>query len=165
MTELFSLVTVPVLVCALTPGCLQQALDWSEKIREQGSWGDVSIEWTISNLRNAVNSWPKLPDFTTVFSDSEPLTVSPERREHILHGEGGEGGHLYGSGRGEKTEFPEDWTEDDIIGAIETIANDPSIPAETQPNGRLKKVDVIDGIEIEVIIDPVEGIVTGYPVY
>ena len=68
-------------MCALTPGCLQQALDWSEKIREQGSWGDVSIEWTISNLRNATDTFPDVPHVTTLFSGSGTFTGKSAPRE------------------------------------------------------------------------------------
>ena len=107
-----------------------------------------------------VDRFPEIPGITSLFSDDGPLTVTPERREHILRGDPDleEGGHAFGAGVPGASEFPEDWTGDDIIGAIESIANDGGIHADVQPSGRLKKIGVIDGLEIEVIIDPVEGI-------
>lgn len=53
------------------------------------------------------------------------MFIEPDRRRYILVGlPDGRGGHRAGAGRPGKTEFPEDWTDDEIIDAIESIAND-----------------------------------------
>lgn len=158
-------VTVPALVCAMTLGCLRDAWGFRSQMRALGSSVTETVHWTLEELQNAINKWPDVPDLTTVFPDTEPLTVSPERREHILHGDETGGGHLYGYGDEQHAEFPKDWTGDDIIAAIESIANDRKIPWVPQPHGGAKKTDVRDGVEIEVIQGEDGTIVTGYPVY
>jgi len=59
---------------------------------------------------------------------SPRLAVSIERRRYILDGDpsGRGGGHRFGSARPGKSEFPADWTDDEIIATIEEVANDPA---------------------------------------
>jgi hypothetical protein len=90
--------------------------------------------------------------------------VTPNRRKHILEGEGkGQGGHRAGTGEPGKSEFPKEWPDDKVIEEIENIANDPKIPAEPQGD-RIVKKGTLDGIDIQVVINPNGEIVTGYPV-
>jgi len=89
-------------------------------------------------------------------------TVSPARRIHILDGDATGGGHRAGTGSG-GTEFPASWSDDEIISAVESIANDNTITR--QPSGqRVTLTGVRNGISIRVVVDPSDGsIVTGYP--
>lgn len=63
--------------------------------------------------------------------------------------------------------FPEGWTDDDIVGAIEKVAIDPACAVREREDGLREKVGVVDGVTIKVIIDPSsdakEAIRTGYP--
>jgi hypothetical protein len=53
------------------------------------------------------------------------IEVSASARTHILEGDMRGGGHRHGANRG-KSEFPHSWSDDDIISAIEDVANDPA---------------------------------------
>jgi hypothetical protein len=90
--------------------------------------------------------------------------VSPGRRIHILTGDLTGGGHKFGAGRS-KSEFPQSWSDDAIIDAIEDVANDPA--AIRSPTGykRTKVTGTRNGVLIVVIVDHSAGtIITGYPV-
>jgi hypothetical protein len=93
-------------------------------------------------------------------------TVSPERRTHILTGDtyGNGGGHRYGTGRPDKSEFPPNWSDDKIINEIESVANDPASTRDIDRRGRIKVDGIRDGVDIRVVIEP-DGvtIVTGFP--
>jgi hypothetical protein len=87
------------------------------------------------------------------------------RRAHILDGDGSGGGHRAGTGRPGKTEFPKTWTDDQIIGAIESVANDSGAFRTTQPNGRTVCDGLYEGQAVRVIVER-DGIsvVTGFPI-
>lgn len=91
-------------------------------------------------------------------------TVSPQRRIHILYGDRTGGGHRAGSGEPGKTLFPASWSDDDIIAAIESVANDPRARRAEQPNGRMRVEGTRRGVRIRVIVGA-DGtsIITGYP--
>lgn len=50
----------------------------------------------------------------------DSIRLTPDRLAHILDGDpvGDGGGHLHGTGRPGKTEFPPDWDEDRIAAAV-----------------------------------------------
>lgn len=89
--------------------------------------------------------------------------VSPGRRVHILYGDRTGGGHRFGAGKGEN-EFPQSWTDDDIINAIEDVAND---SGSTRLQRRARRVIFIatrKSISISVVVDVTNAdIVTGFP--
>src|SRR5262249_49325470 len=94
--------------------------------------------------------------------------VTPERRKHILDGDGGEkggGGHRPGTGRPGKTELPESWSDEKIIHEISDVATDPALRPEPVKGGRTKTDGFRDGVMIRVILDRNGHIITGYPVY
>jgi len=61
--------------------------------------------------------------------------VSDERRTHILDGD--EHGNGHGPNRGKtKGSFPDTWTDNQVIAAVERVANDPnSIWTQTRGSG------------------------------
>lgn len=92
-----------------------------------------------------------------------PARVTPKTRKHILDGDDTGGGHRAGTGESGKSEFPSDWSDDEIIQNIEDVANDPTIP-EQQSGPSIVKTGVRDGVEIKTVIDHSTGIIkTGYP--
>jgi EndoU nuclease-like protein len=72
--------------------------------------------------------------------------------------------HRFGAGRN-KSEFPQSWSDADIIAAVETVANDPASSARpTGAVGRLKVIGNRNSVVIVVIVEIASGvIVTGYP--
>jgi RHS repeat-associated protein len=119
---------------------------------------------------------------------AQKYSVSPDRRAHILEGDPEGSGH--GPSRSQKDAFPNTWTDDYAIKAIERVANDPNStwkqstgpgfptapvsrggPAPGSPThnntGSLVRFIVRGrdhGLNIQVIVEPGgEGIITGYP--
>jgi Bacterial EndoU nuclease len=94
----------------------------------------------------------------------QAATVSAARRVHILDGDATGGGHRPGRGLAGKSEFPEGWSDDRIIAAIEDVANDPAARREPQPNGRTVVAGRRDGVDLRVVVErDGRSIVTGYP--
>ena len=117
-------------------------------------------------------------------------TVNKERRTHILEGDEGVLGSGHGPNRNSvQGAFPDTWTDEQAIAAIERVANDsdstwkqstgpgyqtapvnvggPSPDSPTVTNGGRDVRFIVrgqdHGLEIEVIVEPGgEGIVTGY---
>lgn len=89
--------------------------------------------------------------------------VEASARRHILYGDRRGGGHRSGAGRG-KSEFPPSWSDDDIIQAIEDVANDLASAAMPGRGGRLVLIGTRASVRIKVVVDPWDGfIVTGFP--
>ena len=91
--------------------------------------------------------------------------TDPKARRHILDGDETGGGHRPGTGKPGKSEFPEGWTDEQILHNISDVATDPASTRVTQPNGRVRVDGTRQGVDIRVILDPSEGgrIVTGFP--
>ena len=118
--------------------------------------------------------------------------VSSSRREHILEGEGpNDPGHGPNRGFGNSA-FPDTWTDDYAIKAVENVANSPNSTWQqstgpgggrnapvtiggpdvnaplTTRNGRPVRFVVEGrnhGLDVRVIVEPGgEGIVTGFPI-
>jgi EndoU nuclease-like protein len=89
--------------------------------------------------------------------------VSASTRVHILVGDSRGGGRRFGTSRG-KSEFPRSWLDDDIIAAIEDVANDPASIRLTGRRGRIILIGMRKSISIMVVANPETGfIVTGFP--
>jgi hypothetical protein len=89
--------------------------------------------------------------------------VSPARRVHILYGDRTGGGHRFGAGKG-KNEFPQSWTDDDIINTIEDVANDSGSTRLQRRAGRVIFIATRKSISISVVVDVADAdIVTGFP--
>jgi hypothetical protein len=95
------------------------------------------------------------------------LTVTPQRRRHILDGDLTGGGHGPGRGISGKSEFPATLSDDDIINGIEAILNDPAMyPGGAIPTSgpAVKLVGMIGQVPTVVIADPPNrGVRTAYP--
>ncbi|APU15385.1 MULTISPECIES: EndoU domain-containing protein [Actinoalloteichus] len=102
----------------------------------------------------------------------EDLSLSDERRNHIMdgHGEDDGGGHFPGTGKPDKTEFPERWAPEDenrpgdlITQQILDIARNPDEPPFLQDNGNWNVQGTRDGVTVEIIVDSDGNIVTAFP--
>jgi hypothetical protein len=94
-----------------------------------------------------------------------PVDISPQREQHILYGDATGGGHKFGVGKPCKSEFPQDWNDDKIIGTIERIAANDNLFWKEQDNGYYAAEQSVEGVKIRVILDKQrDDVVTGYPV-
>ncbi|WP_154814868.1 putative T7SS-secreted protein [Actinophytocola xinjiangensis] len=96
----------------------------------------------------------------------EHVYTTPERQDHILDGDPNDeesGGHRYGTGRPNKTEFPEHWDDDDIIENVEDVTRNPDSPPRQLPDGKWEVRGERDGVDIRVIVDQNGSIETAHP--
>lgn len=93
------------------------------------------------------------------------ISTSLAREIHILDGDGNDnsGGHAPGTGMPNKTEFPEGWEDQEIIGRIEDVARNPDQPPVLEDNGRWLVKGTREGVDIEVVVNPDGSIWTGFP--
>lgn len=90
--------------------------------------------------------------------------VGPSRRVHILDGDARGGGHRPGRGLPGKSEFPQGWSDDRIIEAIEAVANDPASTRRLEADGRTVLTGRRSGVEMRVVVErDGRSVVTGYP--
>jgi hypothetical protein len=102
--------------------------------------------------------------------DMPNLGNIPENRQvHILDGEWdydtGEllgGGHAPGSGNEGKTEFPERWSDETIMDNISNVARDPGT-RDSRPGGGYRVTGVVDGVNIEVLLNADGTVWSAYP--
>jgi hypothetical protein len=90
--------------------------------------------------------------------------IPEDRRRHILDGDETGGGHRSGQNAPGKSEFPADWSDERIIDAVKSVADDPRSSRKPLGNGRTQVNGTRDGIGIEVIIGrDGETVVTAHP--
>lgn len=101
------------------------------------------------------------PDHYGWTADIRPTA---DRRTHILDGDERGGGHRHGTGVPDKTEFPADWEDDQIIDAILAVARKPDREPEHQNwNDRWKVSGQYKGVEIVAIVESDGAIWTAWP--
>jgi hypothetical protein len=99
------------------------------------------------------------------FGDDGPVTVSDARRVHILQGDGKGGGHQFGTGKPCKSEFPKEWSSDEIIAHVERIASNDNLPWRKQKNGYYTAEDTVESVRVRVVLNGRrDDVVTAYPV-
>lgn len=91
------------------------------------------------------------------------ISIPEDRERHILDGEGRSGGHRFGTGTPGKTEFPESWSDDDVLGAIREVAGNGVVDRPAHREGDLVIAGEVDGVIIEVVVQPNGEVRTAYP--
>lgn len=100
----------------------------------------------------------------------DSVHLTDERRTHILDGDPPPkkgGGHRFGTGNPDKSEFPAvGWTDDRIVAEVLSVARDPDLGEEweLQNNGRWRVRGIRDDVLIEAIVRKDGYVVTAYPV-
>ena len=98
------------------------------------------------------------------FETTDPPALPPERLAHILHGDARGGGHLHGTGKPCKSEFPASWNPQKIENVIlETAAND-NLAWKRESNGYETANVRVEDISLRLVVDPEKNeIITAYP--
>lgn len=106
--------------------------------------------------------WPGLKNFGF---GSDAITVSDARRIHILQGDNRGGGHAFGAGKPCKSEFPKEWSNDEIIAHVEAMAANDNLDWRKQQNGYYTAEDTIESVRVRVVLNQKrDDIITAYPV-
>jgi hypothetical protein len=96
---------------------------------------------------------------------SLPHTISWSDLHHICHGDPDneeKGGHLHGTGRPDKTEFPPQWDDEKVTEALTAVARHPAAIAE-RPNGTWYATGTHDGVMVTAAIRSDGSIAAGWP--
>ena len=93
----------------------------------------------------------------------EDISIPEDRARHILDGDGRSGGHRFGTGIPGKTEFPASWSSDDIMEAIRQVGGTGVVDRPAHRGGDLVIVGEVNGVTIEVVVQPNGEVRTGYP--
>jgi hypothetical protein len=95
------------------------------------------------------------------------LGDTTRRRNHILYGEYGDGGKLisggHSPGSGGGTEFPDNWTDAQIMEGIANVARNPTSMTPRKDGAGYEVIGVHNGVEIQVILNRDGTVWTGYP--
>lgn len=93
----------------------------------------------------------------------DSVSIPEDRARHILDGEGRSGGHRSGTGIPGKTEFPATWSDEDILEAIRQVAGAGIVDRPAHRDGDLVIIGEVNGVTIEVVVQPNGEVRTGYP--
>jgi hypothetical protein len=91
------------------------------------------------------------------------VIVEEDRAEHILAGDKSGGGHRSGTGKPGKTEFPPEWTDDDILDGVSEVAQNGAVKGPAHRPGEVVKTGTINGVDIDVVVKGDGKVRTGYP--
>ncbi|MCX7099869.1 MAG: EndoU domain-containing protein [Methylococcales bacterium] len=127
------------------------------KLSKLGKAGEVvadteklaNVEKTTASAAKIASELPetKLGSKIACPNTKSPLSIKPNRREHILNR------HRYGTNKPNKTEFPKTWSDNDIIKNVESIVNDPNaIPVPNKYGSSV--IGTHDGVDIRVDFYP-----------
>jgi membrane glycosyltransferase len=124
----------------------------------------VAVPLAVVSAAPGPSDWLRAHQVAATPEELPHATVSPRRRIHILYGDRTGGGHSARAAQPDKSAFPASWSDDDIIAAIESVANDPRARRTEQPNGRTRVEGTRRGVLIRVIVgEDGTSIITGYP--
>ena len=95
---------------------------------------------------------------------TKSFKLSHRAKTHILYGDRSGGGHKFGIGKPCKSEFPQEWDEQEIIQAVEHIAANDNIDWHKQKNGYFITNQKYEKLQIRVVMsaDKTE-VITAYP--
>lgn len=89
--------------------------------------------------------------------------LSPRRRTHILDGDKNGGGHRAANAGHDKSPFPADWSDDQIISRVMAAAMNPQV-VQRGFHGRFLIFADQDGIILRVVVNADGSVRTGHPV-
>ncbi|MDE1153254.1 MAG: EndoU domain-containing protein [Micavibrio sp.] len=90
--------------------------------------------------------------------------LSESRKQHILYGDDHGGGHLHGINRPCKSEFPANWSADDVVAAVKADAANDNLGWRQQGNGYYVADANDHGVKIRIVLNRDKSeIITAYP--
>lgn len=117
----------------------------------------------IAVISTGIGGW-NFPDLKSALKIQSAPEISKQAQAHILHGDKAGGGHLHGTGKPCKTEFPASWDEKDILNNVRKVAANDNLSWKQQKNGYHVAVQTVDDVRIRVVLDEAkDGVVTAYP--
>lgn len=117
----------------------------------------------VAALSTGIGGW-KLSDVKTALGIESAPEISEQAQAHILHGDKAGGGHLHGTGKPCKSEFPASWDEHDILDNVRKVAANDNLPWKKEKNGYHVATQTIDDVRVRVVLDEdKDGVVTAYP--
>jgi len=101
---------------------------------------------------------------TPAANDNAPH-IPQDRAKHILYGDRNGGGHLHGTGKPCKSEFPQNWDAQTVLQKIQTAATNDNAHWQQQPNGYYVADVPVDDIQIRIVLNNGQDtVITAYPV-
>lgn len=95
----------------------------------------------------------------------QPPVITGLRRTHILYGDQSGGGHLHGTGKPCKSEFPAHWSADKIIDTTLRAAANDNIPWRQQENGYYVADVMAEDVRLRIVLNSDKSeVVTAYPI-
>lgn len=127
--------------------------------------GGITVSQTqVSGVLDMVQAQNINPESGTKEDFNTASLITLQRQTHILYGDKTGGGHLYGTGKPCKSEFPQNWNKDKVIKEIALIAANDNIDWEKQRNGYHVAEENIGNIKVRVVKDRKnEKVITAYP--
>ena len=105
------------------------------------------------------------PPFQQELIENDSIIITTRAQKHILQGDDHGGGHLYGTGKPCKSEFPEEWDSVIILSTIKKVAANDNVDWKQQINGYYIGEQSVNGVRVRVVLDnDKESVVTAYPV-
>jgi len=123
----------------------------------------IGLPMVLGQL-SKINPMNPVTSLNSLTSSKGP-TLSYARRQHILFGDDhGGGGHLHGINRPCKSEFPANWSEDDVINAVKADAANDNLNWQQQGNGYYVADANDHGVKIRIVLNRDKSeIITAYP--
>lgn len=110
-----------------------------------------------------INPYDPVGTFTGKADKNTPVLTS-QRQQHLLYGDRSGGGHLYGTGKPCKSEFPRDWDAEKIVHTVTTAAANDNLRWQQQDNGYYVADTQSGNLSIRIVLNENKReIVTAYP--
>jgi hypothetical protein len=130
--------------------------------------GERNPEESAEPLPEAAQNATPLPPSASDRFPGYPVnrTLSPQDEQHILAGHPTDltsGGHRHGTGRPDKTEFPEDWDDARITRNVQDVADNPDSAVDVG-DGTWYVTGTRDGVQIGGFVRTDGSIKSGFPI-
>jgi filamentous hemagglutinin len=139
--------------------------DFERSASEAGENIKAGVEKTLASSWSSIIGWivSASEENSDTSNDTSGSLIDDKTRQHILDGDKNSGGHRSGTGIPGKSEFPPDWSDDEIIGKISDIVTDPASTRSPGFKDRTVVTGTRDGIDIAVVVSRDGKVVTAFP--